>query len=145
MKNSFSFLFVGTVLISISAAAAPPKPAAKPDPNQSAAELINEHKKNMKIALVQIEALNKMEEQECVGDGECEEIEMGESRCGGPSKSIVVSTNNTNLSSIKALVNSYTAAEKGLHNVEMADAVCGSFKAADPRCVKNKCIDKNRK
>jgi hypothetical protein len=119
--------------------------APTPDPNKSATTLINEHKKNMKLALAQIETLNKMDEQECVGDGECEELEMGESRCGGPSKAVVVSTNNTNLPTIKALVGNYTAAEKGLNTVEMGQATCGSFKNADARCVKNKCIDKNQK
>lgn len=99
----------------------------------------------MKLALAQIETLNKMEEQECVGDGECEDLELGESRCGGPSRYLVVSTNNPNLASIKALVSNYTSAEKSLHSTEMGEASCGTLKPADPRCKKNKCVDNNLK
>lgn len=102
-------------------------------------------KRRMKLALAQIEALNKPDRDECIGDGECEELPLGEHKCGGPSRYIVYSTNNSNAAIIKKLAADYTAAEKGLNQIEMSSVTCGNVRTPDPKCVKNKCVDAKAK
>ena len=100
---------------------------------------IDEFKSKMSVEKIEIRALTKT--NECIADGECDSIELGESRCGGPTAFVVFSTNNGNLASIKAHAGNYTAAEKGLNALSTDSVDCNPPRVPEPKCVKQKCVD----
>ena len=88
----------------------------------------------------EIESMNK--NLACIGDGECEVLEMGNNPCGGPTKYLVYSRSNPQASGLKAKAQDFTLAEKQLRAVELQMvSSCNTPAQPDARCLKNVCVD----
>jgi hypothetical protein len=111
---------------------AEPKPAVKPD-------AVKERKD---LAEASIGVMNK--KLDCDGDGECDVLEMGSRLCGGPSRYLVISNNNTNLKTMKQKIEEFTTAEKELNLIGASGDCAPSPTLPQARCVKNQCVESKR-
>lgn len=99
-----------------------------------------------RIATINFEIETYNKELSCVGDGECEVLELGTGPCGGPSKYLVYSTANPQAATLKAKAQDYTLAEKQLRAVDFQMVShCQAPPQPEARCVKNVCTDSSKK